>query len=261
MLINNTPTDSSGFNEGLFEKGLSLYEVIRVFNKKPIFLYDNILRLSGSIKKSNIDLDIQKLNIAEKLHRLICLENIEEGNIKYVLHITNDRTDEYIYRIPHCYPSEKEYREGVETVSLRALRPDPQIKYINNELRSRTNSIIREQDVYEVILTDGDDCVTEGSRSNVFFVKNGIFFTAPDTIVLPGTSRKRILDICKDLHFTVVEEAVSYPTLDEYDAAFLTGTSPLILPIRKLDNFLFDTDDPQLRKLMNTYFGLLQNVF
>ena len=42
------------FSEKIFEKGLSLYEVIRIFNGKPIFLKDNLLRLKV-ISKSHIN--------------------------------------------------------------------------------------------------------------------------------------------------------------------------------------------------------------
>ena len=76
---------------------MSIYEVIRVFNKRPIFLKDNILRLSNSLKKSNIGIDAENLNIPAKLDRLISLENMSEGNLKYVLHFTTGKTDEYIF--------------------------------------------------------------------------------------------------------------------------------------------------------------------
>ncbi|MDR1755811.1 MAG: aminotransferase class IV [Culturomica sp.] len=261
MLINNTPAEASGFDESRFEEGLSLYEVIRVFNRNPIFLQDNILRLSNSIKRSNIDLDVRTLNIAEKLSRLIALEQMQEGNIKYVLHFTKDRMDEYVYRIPHTYPTEKEYAEGVETVSIQAVRTDPQIKYINNELRARANSLMHMKGAYEAVLTDREGRVTEGSRSNLFLVKNGRFYTAPDTLVLPGTSRKRILDICKEMHWPVVEEAVPYDALGEYEGAFLTGTSPLILPVRRLDRFVFNVREPHLRALMELYFEQIEKIF
>ncbi len=192
---------------------------------------------------------------------MIELEQMKEGNIKYVLHFTNGQMDEYVYRIPHTYPTEKEYAEGVDTVSLRAVRTDPQIKYINNELRTRANFLMHKQGAYETVLIDREGWVTEGSRSNLFLVKNGQFYTAPDTLVLPGTSRKRILGICKEARWPVVEEAVSYEALGEYESAFLTGTSPLILPVRRLDHFVFNVQEPHLRKLMKRYFDRIENIF
>lgn len=110
ILKNNTITDISDFSEKIFENGLSIYEVIRVYNGHTIFLSDNLQRLDNSIKKSNIDIHVCNLHIENKLNELIRLEQMKEGNIKYVLHFTTDKTDEYIYQIPHCYPTEKDYR-------------------------------------------------------------------------------------------------------------------------------------------------------
>lgn len=261
FLVNNTVTDIPDFSETIFERGLSLYEVIRVFNFHPIFLNDNLLRLDNSIKKSNINIDLKNLHIEDKLKELILLEHIEEGNIKYVLHITESRIDEYIYQIPHSYPSEADYCNGVHTISCRAMRNNPGIKYINNGLRTLANRLLQEHKAYEVVLVDKEGYVTEGSRSNIFFIKNDTYYTAPTGFVLPGTARKRVLDICKNNGFPVQEERIPYPSLSSYQAAFITGTSPLVLPIRTLDDFTFSVDNDALRKLMDIYFSLLNNVF
>lgn len=261
ILHNNNITDSENFSEKTFESGLSIYEVIRVLNGKPIFLQDNLLRLDNSIKKSNLDLDITNLHIQDKLDKVIRLENIQEGNLKYVLHITENKIDEYIYQIPHSYPTQENYDNGITTISCMAMRENPEVKYVNNELRILTNQLIKEKQAYEVLLVDNEGYVTEGSRSNVFFIKDQTLFTAGTRYVLPGTSRKRVLDICKELHITVIEDRVAYDKLKEYSAAFITGTSPLILPIRKIDNLTFDPHNELLKKLMKSYFSLLSRTF
>ncbi len=261
MLTDNIVCDSDCFSEKILEKGFSIYEVIRVFEGHPIFLNDNLLRLSNSIKKSNIDMDVENLRIPEKLKNLIRLEHIEEGNIKYVLHFTGEDIHEYIYQIPHSYPTEEDYNQGVCTVSFRAIRENPEVKYINPVLREATNRLIREKNVYEIVLVDKEGYVTEGSRSNIFFIRNHTFYTAPTRYVLPGTCRKRIIDICKQHHLDLIEERVAYGELGNYEAAFISGTSPLVLPIRRLDDFCFNVHHPLLKQLMEIYFSLVENVF
>ena len=61
ILQNNLVTSEAGFSEKIFEKGLSIYEVIRIFKGNPIFLKDNLLRLDNSLKKSNIDIHVEDL--------------------------------------------------------------------------------------------------------------------------------------------------------------------------------------------------------
>lgn len=259
ILLNGNTINTPDFSDRIFENGLSLYEVIRVFKKQPIFLQDNLIRLDNSIKKSNIDIDIRKLDIPGKLEKLIRLEQIEEGNLKYVLHIQNDGViDEYIYQIPHSYPTSEDYRLGVDTMTCYAVRETPEIKYINTGLRALANRLIEENNVYEVVLIDNEGYITEGSRSNIFFIKNDLLYTASTQYVLPGTSRKRVFDICNRLGVKISEERVPYSGIKEYDAAFITGTSPLILPIRRIDDVLFDPQNSLLCKLMENYFTLLK---
>ena len=71
IFINNTIDSGKEFSEKIFENGLSIYEVIRVFEGSHIFLNDIILRLSNSLKKSNIPIDAANLNFPAKLHRFI----------------------------------------------------------------------------------------------------------------------------------------------------------------------------------------------
>ncbi len=257
ILLNNEIKDSSGFSEKVLETGLSIYEVIRVFNKRPIFLKDNILRLSNSLKKSNIGIDAENLNIPAKLDRLISLENMSEGNLKYVLHFTTGKTDEYIFQIPHSYPTARDYAEGVPTLTCQAVRENPEIKYLNPDLRTLTNRLIAENHVYEILLTDREGYITEGSRSNVFFIKGTTLYTSPQAYVLPGTSRKRVFDICKKYGLHVEEKRIAGGHIQQYESAFLTGTSPLILPINRINDIPFNVSHPFLRQLMKYYFALL----
>lgn len=260
ILVNDVARDSAGFSEKTLETGLSIYEVIRIFNKKPIFLQDNILRLDNSLKKSNIRLDLSALHLPDKIEHLIRLEHMQEGNVKYVLHFTNGQMTEYLYAIPHSYPSAEAYREGVDTMTCRAVRQNPGVKYLNPALRNLTNRLIRDNGVYEVILVDDEGYITEGSRSNVFFIREDTLYTAPVAYVLPGTSRKRVFDICKTEKIKLEEKRIELPALSRYEAAFITGTSPLILPIRRTDSVFFHPDHPLLRRLMSSYFALLEKT-
>ena len=89
-----------------------------------------------------------------------------------------------------------------------------------------TNKIIQEQGVAEVLLIDQDNCVTEGSRSNVFFIRDNVFYTAPLPHVLPGTSRKRVLNICQEDGLTVVEQRVNYKDIASLSSSLYNGDFP-----------------------------------
>lgn len=259
ILINNTAIEKDDFSEQIFENSLSIYEVVRVFKGRPIFLSDNLQRLDNSLKKSNIHMNVKSLNIPEKLKHFIDLSHITEGNLKYVLHFKQAQPDEYIFQIPHSYPTARDYEQGVATMTYPAVRENPEIKYINADLRTLANRLMHDNQVYEILLVDRNGFITEGSRSNVFFIKGNVLYTAPVEYVLPGTSRKRVIEICKICQCPVEEKQIALSGLSGYDAAFLSGTSPLILPIHRIDNLYLDPKNQLLQKLMKQYFTLLQN--
>jgi branched-chain amino acid aminotransferase len=104
-----------------------------------------------------------------------------------------------------------------------------------------------------VLLVDRNGQITEGSRSNVFFIKDGEVFTAPADKVLLGVTRSKIIEIIKGMGVRLHEEAVSAGDIGSFDAAFISGTSPKVLPIASTGSTEFDVNDPILRKVMEKY--------
>ena len=55
------------------------------------------------------------------------------------------------------------------------------MKILNNRLRLSVNEELGKKKAYEALLVNRDGFITEGSRSNVFFVtEKGMIHTAPD---------------------------------------------------------------------------------
>jgi len=67
------------------------------------------------------------------------------------------------------------------------------------------------------------------------------------------------MQLCKDAGIQVVESVIDSTTLDQFEASFLTGTSPMILPICSIDNIIYKTDLPLLIKLRELYDQLIEN--
>jgi len=113
--------------------------------------------------------------------------------------------------------------------------------------------MIEELKLYEVLLVDRDGNITEGSRSNVFFVKAEVFYTAPESKVLVGITRQKVIECLRQLNFKLVEKSVSAVEISQFDAAFLTGTSPKVLPVNSIGKQVFNTQTVVLQKLMKSY--------
>ena len=245
------------FQPDRLSDGTLLYEVIRVHGSTCLFLEDHLQRLQDSVALSGIPWDMNGMQIREMLTGLIRLNRFRRGNIKIMLHVVSGREPLlYCYFIPHAYPTREMYRKGVDTVLFRAMRPDPNVKRMYPEIREQVSLFIATARVYEALLVNGDQ-VTEGSRSNVFFVKHNNLFTPPGDQVLKGITRRKVFDICTKLNIKLFEKPISTNELSNYEAGFLTGTSPKILPIRRIDVHQYKVSNPITNAIARTYDELL----
>merc|ERR1712176_339288 len=83
--------------------------------------------------------------------------------------------------------------------------------------------------VNEIIMFGGDGSVSEGLQTNFCaFGKDGKLYTAPDELVLAGTVRKVVLQVCRDAGIPVVMQCPKINDLDSWESCFVCSTSRLV---------------------------------
>lgn len=240
---------------------IQLYEVIRVIEGIPIFLEDHLDRLYQSARLTGMNHLPDAVSLAAMIKNFITTQKKATGNIKLSFSFNDLSTapkDELTF-IPHSYPSQEEYSNGVKVGLLYADRPIPNAKIQNTAIRERANQAISVNEVFEVLLIDSEGNITEGSRSNVFFIKNGTLFSSPGDKILRGITWIKVLQICSSAGVQVIESAIPANKIDQYEAAFLTGTSPKLLPISSIDQLAYNTDHPLLTSLQEMYNQLIED--
>ena len=76
-----------------------------------------------------------------------------------------------------------------------------------------------------VVFADNDDVVLEGSRSNIFVVRDGRICTPPlDGRILPGVCRQVVLNYADDIGVPTAIALISLDELAASDGAFLTNS-------------------------------------
>ncbi|MFA9398288.1 MAG: aminotransferase class IV [Clostridiaceae bacterium] len=229
-----------------------IYEVLRVIEKVPLFLEKHITRLNDSIKLSNFSKFHNDDQLIKDIDKLININNVEVGNIKIVLDFNNKLI--YLYFVPHNYPKQGDYINGIDTILFSAKRKNPNVKYIDISLREKINLKIKQDNVFEAILFDEDGYITEGSRSNIFLIKGNQIYTSPSDLVLKGITREIILEICKNSNIKVNEIRLKKEDIISFDGLFLCGTSPKILPIKSVSSYKFNSSSNSLiLDLINKY--------
>jgi branched-chain amino acid aminotransferase len=97
----------------------------------------------------------------------------------------------------------------------------------------------------EAILLDSRGFVCEGSGENIYIVHEGEILTPPQTAsILDGINRKSIIQIARDLGYTVVERDLARAELYLADEVFMTGTAAELCPVREIDDHTIGSGEP-----------------
>ncbi len=233
----------------------AVYEVIRILHGRPLFPKEHYERLIGSLATIGETLPISYETFCDEVGILAEANAVTEYNCRFVINDfgSEEGPQRYLFMIPTHYPSEEEYEKGVAVDLLKAVRKDPQAKIWNASLREAADDMIRKKDLFEVLLVDDQDRITEGSRSNVFFIRGDTVYTTPSEAVLLGITRQKILEACEGAGIPAKEVFTKADETGSYEAGFVSGTSPKVLPIRRIGEVAFDPDNALLKRIMALY--------
>jgi branched-chain amino acid aminotransferase len=232
-----------------------IYEVLRVVDGVPLFLEDHLSRFYKSAQLAGKTIRYSAAQINSFLSLLIEKDKVNNGNV-----LISCKTNLKAFFIAHKYPEISDYERGVVCGILEAERKNPNAKVFQTSVRQQANALIEKNEYYEVLLVDANGFITEGSRTNVFFIKEGKIITPTAQKVLLGITRQKTMECAAQLGFELEERNVRLDDLAAFEALFLTGTSPKILPVKSLGNFTFDSKNEVLQGLMRKY-DLLINEY
>jgi branched-chain amino acid aminotransferase len=170
-------------------------------------------------------------------------------NLKIVFNYNRDSSNCLVYYIESQYPTPDQYKNGVKGVLFHAERKNPGSKVVNHNLRSDIFHRLIVENGYEALLVDRKNRITEGSRSNIFFIANNTLFTCSDNLILNGITRKHLLEICRVMEIRVLFECVKADEISNYESVVMTGTSPVILPFCTINNINFNVKHPLISLL------------
>ena len=247
---------TDAFKSAVMKGSLSMpavYEVLRVKNGRALFVHEHYERLSRSLGSLGLAVPFTESELENCINEMIRSNNIQNHNLKIEADVSGHS---YIFMSPTHYPAAELYEKGVAARLFRGERKNPNVKMMDQALRDATDKAIRASGCYEVLLVDRNGNITEGSRSNVFFIKGDKVFTSPAEQVLLGVTRLKVIEIIGDLGLTLEEQNVKAADIADFDAAFISGTSPEVLPIATIDETAYDVNNKVLRAIMEGYSKL-----
>ncbi len=237
----------------LEQDNTNIYEVIRVIDKHPVFLKEHFDRMKRSIELSKLNSKLQYNNYKKFIEMLIKENNFENCNIR-VSYLVKEDEIYLMYFVKSYYPEHEFYEKGIHVVTIKKHRKDPNIKLYESGLRESIDKVLLRENAFEAILVNDDDTVSEGSKSNVFFVKGDTLVTSKDSSVLLGVTREKVIDLCNRNGITVEKRDIFVRELKLMDGAFITGTSINVLPIKNIDDIVLDSASNEIVKKVSDLY-------
>lgn len=232
----------NGFKDAkCFESDGFVYEVIRVVEGRPLLFKSHIQRLMHSIELLNWPtLDgLEQLN--QQLKQVISLNEIVNQNIKIRVDLWNGQLFTMVYPIHSRYPSEALYLSGARAGIFEMERTDPNAKAFNHRML-QVRTALEASDYQELLLLNHKGCITEGSKSNVVFLRGNQLHSAPESDILLGITRSVLKHAISDSSFEWIEREIALGDLEHFNGAFLTGTSIHLLPLHSVAHITYETE-------------------
>lgn len=253
FILDDELKNSCDFSPGLLSDGKGIYEVFRVIDGTPLFLKEHINRYYQSLKLAGYTPNHSRSQLINRLKTLIESNQLKQGNIQFEYSGLEGKERFLAWITPAIYPTINKYKDGVDLLSLTATRELPHLKSLNLPAREKANKVIAKESVFEVLLVGDDGIITEGSRSNIFFVKNNQLHTTQLSLILDGITRSEIISVARKEGIVVNEDLIGFDSINSFEAAFLTSTSMKVLPIQKIDEIQFSPKNQLVNRLKMLY--------
>jgi branched-chain amino acid aminotransferase len=238
------------YGTGVFE-GIRAYETER---GPAIFRHrDHLDRLHRSAELYYLELPFSSDQLRAATHELIRRNGLRSCYIRPIAFRGYGEMGLYAKQAPidvliavwpwGAYLGEEGKRNGIraKVSSWRAISADSLIPHAKAAGQYLNSVLAKEESVKagydEAILLDQQGFVSEGSGENIFVVRDGVICTPGHTSsILDGISRASVIQIARDLGYTIEERGIARAELYLAEEVFLTGTAAELVPVREIDD-------------------------
>lgn len=222
--------------------GDGVYDATLCRNYHIFALDEHVDRFFNSARLIDIEIPQTKEQVKELLKELV--RKLDSGNSFVYFQVTRGTAPRN-----HPYPEvpanlwvmirPKELGDIYEPQKLLTVEDNRyyicNIKTLNLIPNIMANQKAAAAGCHEAVFHRGER-VTEGSHGNISILKDGVLRTAPtDELILPGITRKHVIEICQKLGIPVVEEPFTLEELKGADEILVTSSGRLCLASCELD--------------------------
>ncbi|EGT3787505.1 aminodeoxychorismate lyase [Clostridioides difficile] len=238
-----------GFDSSLSKFGIGLFETIRVKNGIAVDLDIHIERMLSSINCLDLDINYKKDFLINEIVTYIKKENV----INKALRITvfDEGYNISIRDIPY---NQETYEKGFKLAISPIVRGNSLIhrhKTTNYFENIYTKNIANKTGYNDGIFLNSEDVILECSMSNIFFIKGERVYTPSDRLpILNGIIKKRIIEICDELHIELIENEINISEISSFDFVFVTNSLMGAIKVIEIDKIKFNKENVVFDKIV-----------
>jgi len=221
------------FNDALFAS-FGVYETVKIDRGRPFYLKEHLQRLHNSAAMIDLALGVDVDTLTQWFERLRQVDPKATWSLKIIAFgSSHPQADIGMQALPLPTYAAALYKQGATAILYPGQRFLPACKSLNTLVNFLARREATQAGALEGLLHH-DGSLTEGTRTNLFAVRQGQLITPPDTEVLSGITRDIILHVMKNTDYPVVESSLPVD-LSLYEELFISSTSMHVMPITTID--------------------------
>lgn len=234
-----------------YEPADGVYTVANTFRVTNVLKMNAHLdRLEDSARRADIALRYDRAQLRAALRA--CILDYNKGDVRWRVTVGKDQPDQLIITLEPFTPIAPALIEnGVRVVTVEdAVRANAAAK--TTGWMHQRGAYTPPAGIYETILLDSDGAMLEGLSSNFYAIRDGVLYTSPADVVLPGISRLIALEVAAG----IIPVTLTAPHINErHDEAFITSASRGIVPVIEINGTAIGdgTPGPLTRQLRAAY--------
>jgi len=250
----------SVFDSG-FMLGDGVWEGLRLYGGKLAFVDDHMDRLFEAAKAIDLDIGMTKPELVAALYETLAANGMTEG-VHIHLMITrgkkktpfqDPRFSIYgptIVIIPEFkVASEATINRGIRLFTVHVHRGAPDVQDPKLNSHSKLNCIVAmiqaiKAGADEGLMLDPHGFVSTCNSVNFFIVRKGEVWTSTGDYCMPGITRAKVIQVCREAGIPVFEKNFSLVETYGADEAFVTGTFGAQTPVVEIDGRMIGDGKP-----------------
>lgn len=237
------------FDRG-FLYGDGLFETMRAYRGKVFKLREHLERLFNSARIISLPISKMLKELEEAVYETLRANNLKDAYLRLTISRGEGERglDLPLSPCPNIimvakplppYPK-RWYEEGLKAIVVKVRREKDsvlsQIKSLNYLPNILAKLEAKEKGADEGIMLNEDGYLTEATVSNIFLISQGKLLTPSlKSGVLPGITRKTVMELAPPLGLEVSEREVNLSQLMEAEEAFLTNSLREVVPLTQVN--------------------------